>query len=299
MSDGGTEHPAAEERFGRLAHELRFEVLQELNRADGPLTFSELREAVGVEDSGQFNYHLGKLVGPFVHKSGQGYSLSVAGKRAVGTVFAGEFADGYNLDDEPVPASGSCYSCDAALQVEFGESRLRLACSSCDWVYTAPEIPPGALAGVDREEIPGLIDRWSRRLLVSLDLGICEYCDGHVEGTVCQPGEQAAPEWFGEGEVTQDVILVYTCRRCGFSTHAVLPVVALTRPALAAFYHEHGIDLRSQPDWTLDLLVDPAVTVSQETPLRVTLSVTLDDETRVFVFDREAELVAEHTPTDR
>jgi hypothetical protein len=297
MSDGGAEHPPAEEAFGRLAHELRFEVLQELNRAEGPLTFSELHEAVGVQDSGQFNYHLGKLVGPFVRKSEHGYSLSVAGKRAVGTVFAGEFAGGYESDDGPVSAPGSCYDCDAPLQVQFGEFCLRLACSSCDSVYTEPDIPPGALAGVDREEIPGLIDRWSRRLLASLDLGICEYCDGHVEGTVCLPGEEAAPEWFDEAKATQDVRLAYNCRRCGFSTHAVLPVVALTRPALAAFYHEHGINLRNRPDWTLDLLADPGVTVTQETPLRVELSVTLDDETRVFVFDREAELVEERTPT--
>jgi len=299
MSDGGTGHPAAKETFGRLAHELRFEILRVLNTADRPLTFSELHEAVDVGDSGQFNYHLGRLVGLFVHKSEHGYSLSVAGKRAVGTMFAGEFADGYRSDDEPIPARGSCYDCGGTLQVEFGESRLRLACSSCDWVYTAPDIPPGALAGVDREEIPELIDRWSRRLLVSLDLGVCEYCDGHIEGTVCQPGDEAAPDWFGETETTRDVILAYNCRRCGFSTHAVLPVVALTRPAVAGFYHDHGIDLRNRLQWTLDLLADPAVTVTQETPLRVELSVTLDDETRVFVFDRETTLLAERTPTDR
>lgn len=297
MPDSGAEHPPAEEAFGRLAHELRFEVLRELNRAEGPLTFSELHEAVGVQDSGQFNYHLGKLVGPFVRKSEHGYSLSVAGKRAVGTVFAGEFASGYEFGDGPASAPGSCYDCGAALQVQFSESRLRLTCSSCDWVYTAPEIPPGALDGVDREAVPGLIDRWSRRLLISLDLGICEYCDGHVEGTVCLPGEEAAPEWFSVAKATRDVILVYSCRRCGFSTHAALPVVALTRPALAAFYHEHGIDVRNRPNWTFDLLVNPTVTVSQKTPLQVELPVTLDDETRVFVFDREAALVEERTPT--
>ena len=39
---------------------------------DDPRTFSELREAVGMRDSGQFNYHLDKLLGTFVRVTEEG-----------------------------------------------------------------------------------------------------------------------------------------------------------------------------------------------------------------------------------
>jgi DNA-binding HxlR family transcriptional regulator len=55
----------AAEAFEVLGNEIRTAMVLELADA-GPLSFSELRERVGVTDSGRFNYHLEKLVGRFV-----------------------------------------------------------------------------------------------------------------------------------------------------------------------------------------------------------------------------------------
>ncbi|QRV14078.1 helix-turn-helix transcriptional regulator [Haloterrigena salifodinae] len=53
-----------EEAFRLLGHEIRVQILLALWRAsDHALGFSELYDAVDVDDSGQFTYHLSKLEG--------------------------------------------------------------------------------------------------------------------------------------------------------------------------------------------------------------------------------------------
>lgn len=47
------------------------------------LSFTELRERVGVRQGAQFNYHLDKLVGHFVTKTDGGYSLRPTGHRVI------------------------------------------------------------------------------------------------------------------------------------------------------------------------------------------------------------------------
>jgi hypothetical protein len=295
MTDGSNDEPSPEATFDLLASDLRFDILRALNETNRPLAFSELYEAVDVQDSGQFNYHLEKLVGPFVNKSEAGYSLTVAGKRAVGVVYAGAFDDGYSefQDADPVPASGSCYACGAPLHVTFGDSRVRAECSSCEWQFSAPSVPPGALSGWDRTEVPSLVHRWTRRHLVSTDLGLCEYCDGRVTTTLCRPGDEAAPGWFTPGETEYDVLAVYNCQVCKKSSHAAVAFAALARPPVVAFYQDHGVDVRTCPMWEIGSLADTSVQVLQETPLRVELTATLDEKSRRFVFDREMALLEE------
>ena len=57
------------------------------------LSFSQLRWRVGVSDSGQFNYHLGKLRGQFVVRVADGYQLTDAGA-AVGEALVAADEDG-------------------------------------------------------------------------------------------------------------------------------------------------------------------------------------------------------------
>lgn len=67
------------EAFSLLANEDRLAILDALVRAhrrgETPLSFSALRERVGIGDSGRFAYHLRELTGHFVARSSDGYSL--------------------------------------------------------------------------------------------------------------------------------------------------------------------------------------------------------------------------------
>ncbi|NIS32577.1 MAG: helix-turn-helix domain-containing protein, partial [Actinobacteria bacterium] len=60
-ADAGFMAPDA--AYGLLGSEPRIGILQALGEADRPVTFSELKERVDVDDSGRFNYHLSKLEG--------------------------------------------------------------------------------------------------------------------------------------------------------------------------------------------------------------------------------------------
>lgn len=54
---------------------------------------SELRERVGMGDSGQFNYHLGQVEGHSVRTFDDGYVLRKAGRRVVEAVLSGAVTD--------------------------------------------------------------------------------------------------------------------------------------------------------------------------------------------------------------
>ena len=67
------------ETFSLLANEDRLAILKTIVRADErgetPCSFSALREAVDIRDSGRFSYHLQELTGHFLTHSADGYSL--------------------------------------------------------------------------------------------------------------------------------------------------------------------------------------------------------------------------------
>ncbi|MFD1647492.1 DUF7347 domain-containing protein [Haloarchaeobius litoreus] len=71
--------------FELLSNDTRLGIVRELSVAnadettDGSLSFSELRTRVGTRDSGQFNYHLGRLRGSLVEKTAAGYELTELG----------------------------------------------------------------------------------------------------------------------------------------------------------------------------------------------------------------------------
>lgn len=277
------------EAFERVAHEARLAIIRSLDEAEGPLSFAELRKRSGIEDPGQFNYHLRKLDGRFVKKREPGYSLAPAGKRIVGAVLSGGYT--MAMDAEPVRMEATCNFCGGGLETRFDEDQILITCRECGFDVTTPEIPPGILDGVDRERAPAIVDQWLRRNYVSAAYGFCPKCDGQVDRTLTLPGEEAAPDWF-EGDIAP-ATLVTTCSRCGHWWHSVIEHAVLTHPAVVAFHFDHGVDLRETPTWDLDWLEPNTATVTDEDPLRVAVPITVADETRRFVFDRDLDLVAE------
>ena len=69
-----------EEAFSVLGNRARLEILQTLGEADDTLAYSELFARMEYDDSGNFSYHLDKLVGHFVAKTDAGYVLRRPGE---------------------------------------------------------------------------------------------------------------------------------------------------------------------------------------------------------------------------
>lgn len=71
----------AADSLATLASPVRLSVLAALDR-EGPLSYTALRAAAGVEDKGRFNYHLRRLDGLVAAEDGT-YRLSERGERVV------------------------------------------------------------------------------------------------------------------------------------------------------------------------------------------------------------------------
>lgn len=297
MTDGDGPRPddatvqrlTPEAAFGLLGHEDRFGVLRALHAADGPLAFSDLRDAVGVDDPGRFNYHLGELVGTFVRSTDDGYRLSAAGRRVVGAVLSGGVTK--ELDADPVDAGAPCPVCGASMTARFRAEGIAIECPACDLQYTDPDVPPGLVEERDPGAVAATVERWGRRNQASAGYGLCPSCDGPITERIALPGEDAAPDWF-EGERV-DATVVADCDRCGDWWHALVPLAVLTHPAVLGFHHDHGIDLRETPSWDLPWLALDAGSVTDVDPLRFELTVALDDETLSLTFDRDLSVVAQ------
>ncbi|MFD1568883.1 ArsR/SmtB family transcription factor [Halolamina litorea] len=264
------------EAFSLLGDETRVAVLRTLaEAADEPLGFAELRERVGVEDSGRFNYHLGKLVDRFVRKDDEGYRLTYAGTRVVGAIHEGTYAAGEPL--EPVRVGADCPACGDVLELSYAEERITVACRDCETVVTAFGFPPGALAGRDPEELPGVLARHVEALFVRLRAGLCSNCSGPVPPTFTVDEDGVGVE--------------FDCERCHEHAHTSLESLLLSDPAVIAFHHDHGVDVRTDTPWALSWIRESTAERLDGEPARYAVSGQLGDERLRVVVDESLTVV--------
>ncbi|MFQ3293469.1 MAG: DNA-binding HxlR family transcriptional regulator [Halobacteriales archaeon] len=278
----------ADEALDLVGHEIRLDILMALDEADGRVTFSDLRETVGTRDSGQFNYHLDKLRDRFVERSDDGYALADAGRRLTGAIKTGGFTKA--LEADPVPVAGECFNCGGDLEAQFRDLNVLVTCTECEIDVTEPKVPPGVLQGYHPEEVPDVLDRWVKRSLYTADFGFCEYCGGRMERSLVRTDPD---EDFGGEDHEIEARANYECDRCGYQFGGVLTFVLLAHPTVVAFHHDHGVDVREKRFWTYDWLARGLSTVTNEDPLRVETSITLDDETLTVVVDESVAVLEE------
>lgn len=278
------ERIAATDAFELLTDGTRLHILECLFDAEEALTFSALREAADVRDSGQFSYHLDKLRGVFVREGEDGYALTTTGQYVVGTILAGEYTKA--IEGEPVPVGADCRHCGGALVGSFEEEgRVRVACEACDQLVLSLRIPPGAFEDYPREEWPAVAERWTRRELETIRMGFCPICYGPMSSSV-----SLDPESVWEA---YDARVAYTCERCDSSISANVEVSVIAHPAVVGFHHEHGIDVTTTPLWELDWAIQPAATVVSEDPIRVEVPVAIEGDRLVLVLDETGTVVDE------
>jgi hypothetical protein len=284
-----------EASFERLAHEIRVQTLRTLDE-NGPLAHADLRDRVGVDDPGQFNYHLQKLDELFVREQEGEYALTPAGRRVVGAVRSGGYTS--DLVGETIPADAECLLCGGPLAVHLEPEGVYVACRECNREFNSIDVPPGVLEGYDRSAVFDLVDRWVKRRLTAVEYGFCFRCDGPVDQRVRPAADDAweagQPEWLADLPV--EAVLEHRCPRCGEQRYALVASVALLHPAVAGFHHKHGIDVRSTRMNDLDWLELGVTAVESTDPVVVSVPVTIDAETLVVAFDESFSLVEERRP---
>lgn len=252
--------PRASDAFSILGNETRLSILLALWEAYEPfgeenaVSFSDLRESVGVRDSGQFNYHLDQLTDQFVRSTEDGYRLRESGQKLVRTVIAGTGIG--ETSREPTPLDVPCNRCGShPVHLSYTEETLYLTCTACKGFITDDEFPRGTLA-VWHLDPAGVNDRSPPELFVASAIaennrvrmmlaGVCPDCSGTVSRSVTICTEHAP----AEGKVcpdcgTRDSVRVrYVCTVCKNWNAGPVQVTVHDHPVVIAFYYDHGIDL--------------------------------------------------------
>lgn len=275
MENGDVEVPAG---FRLVADETRAGILHALaqrmrERPDDPtLGFSDLRRAVGVRDSGNFNYHLDKLRGRFVEEVGDGYTLTYPGSAVVAALVDGTYDEAAALG--PTPYGDPCPLCGDELAVTYEAGVLTLQCAGDDNHGVAYNLPPHA---VDAGDLPAAADLMARRAHAETGLladGRCPMCFGPVDLSPVDMPEEGLPPGLDAA-----------CGRCGMHYALTVGHVALHHPEVAAFLAAGDEDPRRSPtaQLRLGLGVDTERVCEGRHQVAVeregeTLAVTVDDD---------------------
>lgn len=288
--------------FKALGNETRMEILQTLGRADDPLSFSQLRNRVGIRRGGRFNYHLGKLVGHFIEKSEQGYDITQAGRKVIQAVLSGAVTE--------APESGlteideACQLCSAPIEVRYRDHRMEAFCTECagiwgDEKYDSIEQTDGYLG---QRQLPpaGLVDRswneayraawvWHMLKIYALANELCPACSAHLDMgfSVCSDHEP------GDGRCEHcdrryAAIFRASCRNCIFEVSGTAPTYfAATNTELLNLLTESGLNPIS-PDSIAEVhhvYSDYGEEIISADPFEGRFTFTVADEAITFTVD--------------
>jgi hypothetical protein len=269
------------EAFGVIASETRLSILEALWAADEEVqSFTDLRKAVDMDDSAQFNYHLGKLRGQFVRETDDGYRLAHAGREVIRAVVAGTFNEQPELD--PFAVEGDCPDCDGDLLARYEDEVVTIECGECERLLIRYSFPPGGLADRTPAELVADFDQRVRHFHCLMADGVCPHCGGTVESSIYRKDE----------DMPFELAIRHDCQRCQHDLKTTLGMVVLDHVEVVSFFRDHGIDLNDVPSWTMAWCLDNShVTVTSEDPWRLALTVPCEDEQLRLVVNEDLRVV--------
>ncbi|MFB6354389.1 MAG: hypothetical protein ABEJ92_09925 [Halobacteriales archaeon] len=249
--------------FATLGNETRLGILLALWDAHRPgyegagLTFSELRERVGVGDSGQFNYHLEKLVGEFVRKTGTDYSITEAGNRIVRAVVGSVGVE--EPTPEPVALSHPCPVCGGATEFQYDDGHVFFCCTECPGLYELSDAKPdgvltsegctrSAFAGRDLLEVYDAVRTRAKTHFENMIQGVCPECIGPVtRSLVICDAHDSDGVCAGCGSRFEARIEL-ECVVCKQFAQGPVRTLMSFHPDVLALYIEHDIPFAYEPD---------------------------------------------------
>lgn len=305
-----TAGPQATEAFKLVSNETRLAILLALWEAYDPygeesaVSFSALRERVGLRHGEQFNYHLGELQGYFVEKTDGGYELSRIGRLLVQRIISGTGIEESSFERTEIDAS--CERCGAPTAIAYENSYVYQVCTECDGKSEPDDDHPSGMlrgltfdpAGIADRTAEGLFEAsWLKsfgRLLMRFE-GVCPECSGPVEWTVdgCgshDAGDDGACQNCGRNDPVWSREICTVCKSWAEGTPGYK---LLFHPAVVSFYYDRGVELGFTGDTDyvtllrmLTIVEELDQTVEQTDPLRVRVTFSHDgDELRLLLDD--------------
>jgi hypothetical protein len=305
-----TEPLPPDDAFALLGDETRVEVLRVLGAADGPLSFSALYDSVAVDDSGQFNYHLEKLVGHFVRKTEEGYTLRRMGRRVVEAVLSGAVTETPTLDRRPVDET--CEYCGGDVEISWESGSLRTYCTECAGRYgreydgdgrgsLATEgylgrlpLPPAGVRDRSPTEAFHAAWTWANLEVYAVSTGLCPRCSATVDASLSVCPDHDAGD--GVCPTCESVYALNThieCTNCIYKSGGAAVLAILAETELLDFLTDHGLN----PVAPVSIRAVNAAQQNYEEeilardPLRARLTFTIDDDTLAVTIDEDLTVV--------
>jgi len=271
-----------QEVFSLLGDDIRVGILKALGETpDEAVPFAESHRRVEIRDSGQFNYHLGKLRGSFVRRTDDGYELTHAGRQVVGAMHAGMYTANATVD--PIPVEAACPLCGGSVVATYADEAAKMTCTSCGEWRNEFSFPPGTLDQFSREELPDAFDRWMKYVVRGIIDGFCHTCAGRMRGTLVVAG---ADEEFAD----MPAYVEYACERCGSSAKTSAQLPAHFHPAAQGFLFENGVDTTQEPTWSLFDLGNPDLALESADPPKLRIRFEGDGESLEMFMHEDASI---------
>lgn len=307
--DGGPTVLSPDDAFAAVGNETRMQILQTLG-ADEPLSFSELYDRVGMDDTGNFTYHLDRLVGHFVRKTGDEYALREPGNRIVQAVLSGAVTDAPVLEASRLDAP--CPYCGQSIEIEFREERLLLRCPDCGGAYAGGDtdarhlemhppgtvavlrLPPAGIAGKSPRAVLDAALDWTLIEFLALVSGRCPRCSGDIDWSLHTCENHDTSEGVCNTCQARHALRVdYRCTNCTHHEQAV-PAglhLILSVPELMSFVSTRDIN-PIMPSWEAHArIITYAEDVLIVDPLEVEFTFTLEGDELTLTVDDDLNVV--------
>lgn len=275
----------AREAFSLLGHEIRLDILLALLEDwmgvyTEPKSYAELMDAVGMRDSGKFNYHLEQLRGVYVRKVEGGYVPTASATALYRAVLAHRPTDRFEYESAPIEAS--CPACGSTPRVRYERGFLSVDCDDCSaWVGFTYPYPQNGVKGREPDDLLEAVHARVRHDLGLAREGQCPDCAGTTTVDLRLEAVDDDDHW-----------VTIECDTCTFVVGMDLFSVALTDDRVASALREAGVDLESY-QWELpggptriESREPPALAVDVEGEAG-TVTVVVDDALDVRSVERE------------
>jgi len=304
-ADDGETTLSPDEAFSVLGNETRLAALRALGESDEPCSFSELHDAVDVDDSGQFNYHLDKLVGHFVRKTDDGYELRQPGRRVVEAVLSGAVTETPTFDRTPVDQR--CEYCESPVEARWCEGSVELFCTSCDGKFEYNRsaqaepgylgrltLPPAGLRGRDADEIVRTAWTWTQLEVMAFASGICPRCSATVEHDLSVCERHDASDGLCESCHRHHAVTTRVhCTNCIYRSGGAALLGTLTNVDVFDFLTDHGLNpVRPEDIHRVNQAhEDYEEAILSTDPLRVRFTINVDGDRLAVTVDEDLQVV--------
>lgn len=254
--------------FQLLADETRLDIIEYLRHARTcPVSYADIKNEIGIHDSGRLNYHLDKLTGTFISKSEEGYTLSFGATALYQTILSTR-----PIANHPSPtfdAEESCPECGSTFEICYEDELVVSQCPECESQSFGYPFPAGGFEGrTDEEALRAVVQRINHHVSLA-QRGVCPYCSGKMTA-----------EWLTDHdtEFPTDVLVHYLCSLCEMELHTSVVTLIAQQSAVVSLFNDYGIDTRELMPWEIRYYAPiEEVSVRLENPLQVEVPVTIDD----------------------